>query len=662
MTDKNADEPAAPATAQIRGQHQMMNVDQALDIAGQYHAAGDLDSTQVLCNRIVERWPNQPIALNLLGICAYQLGKPEIAADYFARATRLRPEYTEAHYNLGNALKALSRMDAACASYSRALALNPQHCDAHYNMGNARKAQGRLEEALTHYSQAIAIKPDFADAHNNSGNTLKTQGRLGEAVAAYQSALRSNPDYAAAHYNLGTTLQALERPAEAIAHYQNAIALKPDLAVAHGNLGTALRTLGRLDEALAHYQKAIAIAPGFATAHNNLAALYERSNQLEAAEDSSQRALAIAPDNADSQFIKAILLRRRGNNEEAVRTLKALSAGELSETYAIRRYFELGKLLDASLDSEKAFNYYAQGNLLQARSGVANSFNKDSYLARIAAMRDALKPGWAGKLGQPGLENNGDSPIFLIGFPRSGTTLLEQILDGHPQVQVMEEKRAFASVENAIASMPEAYPLAIADLPETQIRELRALYFQNVDMHFARREGQFFVDKFPLNTEYVPLIKRLFPEAKFILACRHPCDVVLSNFMQYYKLNDAMVNFFSLADTVALYQQVMGLWLQCVELLPLSFHRVSYESLVSNLEAEAGDLFRFLDIDWDASVLDFHSHARQKVLINTPSYEQVTEPVYQSAKDRWRRYEAQLAPFYEDLAPFIQKFGYSIAD
>ena len=131
--------------------------------------------------------------------------------------------------------------------------------------------------------------------------------------------------------------------------------------------------------------------------------------------------------------------------------------------------------------------------------------------------------------------------------------------------------------------------------------------------------------------------------------------------MQYYQLNDAMANFFTLEDAVQLYKQVMGLWLQSVELLPLNFHVVTYESLVSNFESELRDVFTFLDIEWDDAVLDYDAHASQKSMINTPSYEQVTEPIYQSAKYRWQRYRDQLAPYLDELAPFIDKFGYSDA-
>jgi hypothetical protein len=225
----------------------------------------------------------------------------------------------------------------------------------------------------------------------------------------------------------------------------------------------------------------------------------------------------------------------------------------------------------------------------------------------------------------------------------------------------MEEKRIFAPVEAALQEMAGPYPQAISQLAETDIKALRSLYFKTVDRHFTRQSNQQLVDKFPLNIEYLPLIHSLFPGARIILAARHPCDVVLSNFMQYYQLNDSMANFFTIEDTVQLYQQVMQLCLRCIETFPLKTHRIQYEALVSDFDTTARQLFEFLAVDWNDAVVDFHLHAGKKNIINTPSYEQVTQPIYSSASGRWLQYRQQLAPFLDQLGPYIEKLGYSQA-
>jgi len=649
---------AAPQP-QDGGQQQTLNADQALDIAAQYLGAGDLTSAQVLCNRILEKWANHPVAINMLGIIAYHSGNNDDAAGCFSQAINIRPEYADAHYNLGNALKALGRLEEAIPRYLKTLELQPDHFDAHYNLGNTNKALGRPDQALENYQRALQLKPDFSDAHNNSGNVLKTSGKLDQALACYQKAVHYSPDYAVAHYNLGTTLQALDRPAEAIAHYQKAITIRPDLAVAHNNLGTALRVTGRLEEALSHYQQATSLQPGFTSAHNNLAALYERTNQLELAQESNKRALGISPDDADAGFIKALLLRRRGDTDQAITALEALNVDALSENYRARRYFELGKSLDSQGESERAFNAYSRGNLLHSQSAAAAQVDKDRYRSKIGTLHSVLKPEWVRSWTPPVEQRDEPAPIFLVGFPRSGTTLLDQILGSHPRIQVMEERPVWADVERSVQAMPGGYPGALPGLTEVDICGLRQQYLEVVGQHFTLGQGQLFVDKRPMNTEYLPLIKRLFPDASILFACRHPCDVVLSNFMQYYNPNDAMANFFSLEDTVHLYQQMMKLWFECNELLGFNAHTVRYESLVSDLDAELSKLFSFLEVEWDESVLDFHQRAAGKDIINTPSYEQVTRPIYTEAMHRWHNYRQQLEPFMQELEPFLQMLGYA---
>jgi hypothetical protein len=249
--------------------------------------------------------------------------------------------------------------------------------------------------------------------------------------------------------------------------------------------------------------------------------------------------------------------------------------------------------------------------------------------------------------------------VFLVGFPRSGTTLLDQILDGHPRLQVMEEKPALFDIRSTIDTMPGGYPSALASLKETDIQNLRDRYLRNVERHIDRRPGTILVDKLPLNICSIPLIVRLFPNSRIILALRHPCDVVLSNFMQDYKLNDAMANFLTIDSAARFYKRVMGFWLQCVELFPLSVHTIKYEDLVHDFEGEIRNLLRFLDVDWNDAMLDYRRHAQHRRKIVTPSYAQVTEPIYERAKFRWMHYEDYLKPVLKDLQPFIKAFRYA---
>lgn len=234
-------------------------------------------------------------------------------------------------------------------------------------------------------------------------------------------------------------------------------------------------------------------------------------------------------------------------------------------------------------------------------------------------------------------------------------------MDSHPGVQVMEEQPPFYDVATRIAENHDDYPDVITRLNDEDIAEFRELYFRSVDSYFDREPGTFLVDKMPLHIRHIPLIYRMFPKAKIILALRHPCDAVLSNFMQHYKINEAMANFFTLEDAAHCYAQVMSLWQKSASLMPFERHIYKYESLIDDFEGVVRGLLEFLELEWDDAVLEFDKHARQRRGLNTPSYQAVSEPINDPAWYRWKRYEDQLASVMSDLKPFIEAFGYSEA-
>jgi hypothetical protein len=211
----------------------------------------------------------------------------------------------------------------------------------------------------------------------------------------------------------------------------------------------------------------------------------------------------------------------------------------------------------------------------------------------------------------------------------------------------------------AFEDMAQGRENALAELSEAQIAQLRKTYFDEVAHHIELRPGNLLVDKMPLNTVNVHLIWRVFPQAKFILAIRHPCDVCFSCFMQNFRINEAMASFFSLDSAARTYDAVMRTWLEAAARLPLDFHRIRYEDLVADFEGETRALLTFLGVGWDDQVLGHTEHAIRRGTINTPSYHQVTQPIYAHAKFRWKRYASQFAPVMPTLKPYIEYFGYT---
>lgn len=223
----------------------------------------------------------------------------------------------------------------------------------------------------------------------------------------------------------------------------------------------------------------------------------------------------------------------------------------------------------------------------------------------------------------------------------------------------MEEKGAVAAMVNAFLADANDGEEALAELSEEGISRLRQIYFDEVKRHIAISPGTLVLDKMPLNTVGVPVIWRVFPNARFILAIRHPCNVSLSCLMQNFAVNDGMASFFSLEDTAHVYAAVMGAWRKYVDLLPLTYHRIRYEDPIADVEWECRSLLTFLGLAWDDAVLKHTEHARKRGAINTPSYHQVVQPIYQHAMYRWKRYESHFAPVMATLQPFIDYFGYA---
>jgi len=318
----------------------------------------------------------------------------------------------------------------------------------------------------------------------------------------------------------------------------------------------------------------------------------------------------------------------------------------------------LGSLYDRIGQTDKVMSHLNEGKLKTASTADPDGAGRMRFLEKIAQTRS-----WINDRGLINFNTKElmltDTPIFLIGFPRSGTTLLEQILDSHPDLQTMQEKPAAAAMEQAFLTMTGGVPNAVTDLNQQQVDMLRNTYYHEMQRHVERRLDTLLVDKLPLNIVRVPLLWRVFPEARFILVVRHPCDVVLSCLMQSFGNNDAMANFVSLESASELYSKVMEACLDYERCLPLHYHVIHYEHLITNFEVEAKTLLNFLGVGWHEVVLNHTHHAQQRTIIQTPSYHQVTQPIYEHAKYRWMRYEKDFATVIDTLQPFIKHFGYS---
>ncbi|MBN8764380.1 MAG: hypothetical protein BGP20_00475 [Thiobacillus sp. 63-78] len=575
----------------------------------------------------------------------------------FAAVCQAAPTDVESWVMRGLIHRKLGQFSDSETCCHRALQYRPDYAWGYHVMGSALQCQGRMDESLACYRKAIGLAPNYAESHYFLANALREVGGMGEAVASYRQAIKLQPNYVEALCNLGAVLTALGEVQEAAGLLKKALSLRPDAPQIHCNLGQILEREGRFAEALEKYQRAMELDPESLDVQVNVASLLEKTNRLEEAAELVSSMLPHVPDDPALLLVAARLARRENKADEAI----ALLEGALEKNPGLGVvgdiHFLLGQMYDKAGDPERAYFHFIEGNRLVAQ--VAGSYgDQTKFLDRVDKMHAYLVSDLCSLQPAQPIATNTADPVFLLGFQRSGTTLLEQILDSHPGLQSMEEKPTVFALVGAFEEMAQGRESALAELSDDQVSRLREVYFNEVARHVKLQPGSLLVDKMPLNTINAHVIWRVFPQAKFILAIRHPCDVCLSCFMQNFVMNESNAGFISLDNAARVYSEVMQLWQMATRLLPLDYHQIRYEDLVSDFEKETRALLEFLGVGWDDSVRGHTEHAVKRGTIRTPSYHQVTRPIYQDAKYRWKRYAKQFEPVLPVLRPFIDYFGY----
>ncbi len=485
----------------------------------------------------------------------------------------------------------------------------------------------------------LGADPRDVEAWTELGGLMQRAGAIGDAVEAFSAAVEAAPGRAATWFNLGGALFAGGNPAGAEEAWAQATARDPEHARAWCNLGVVRRARGKVADAGEALTRATSLDPKYVLAWANLAAVLEEGNRPEEATAAADRALAMGPGDGLASLVRARLHRRAGELDEAAAAIARGVAGTIGETRA-RARVEEGMIADRQGRTDDAWAAWCDGQAALAASPSARAFPREAYPGLVSAARVA-------PVGDPAPAPSSAAPVFMVGFPRSGTTLTEHLLDAHPGLRTAEE-RAF--LDRALASV--GYPRSFAPAAA------RAAY--DAEIAPLAAPGVRVVDKLPLNLVHVRALAALAPDAHLVVSLRDPRDVVLSCFMQDFVPNAAMVHFDTVENAAALYAKVMGAWLDVRDRLPIPVLEVRYEDLVADLEAQARRLIGFLGLPWDDRVLAYRDVARAKPSL-TPSRQDVTKPIFERAAGRWRRYERHLAPVLPTLAPFAAAFGYEPA-
>lgn len=567
---------------------------------------GRYDQAGAALETLLEQYPGHPRLVHLKGLNLVHLGRTDEGMALLDEVVAHSPEDVAVLVDIGTLLAQQGNMDEARERFQTAVEVAPNYALAHANLGAALVVAKQYARAIPHLERAIALDPGVLDVHLNLAQAYMRTGNFQQAVDALFRALAIDPQSVAVHVNLAQALFRRERHETAEHHARRAIELAPQAGEAWLYLGNTLAASGRMEEAAQTLLKA-ATLPGMA-----LAALARLVNLRKT-----------KPDSPEWQGLQQVAEKADSLPDEARLTLE----------------FTLGKAQDDLGDPDAAFAHYVTGNRLTRK---LHPYDRQPHVDRATRMRALVTPALLTRHAQAGL--TGVAPIFVCGLPRSGTTLMEQMLSRHPDVQAGGEmlavQRAFQASPRLRAVMEERSP--DTDLTDDDFTRLGEEYQAFLHGEGLRRPRV--TDKMPGNQLYVGLLALALPEAKFLIMRRHPLDGLVSNYLQNFGQNQPVST--DLGDLAESWRQFDLNAKHWGSLLPDRVREVSYEALVADPEGQARQVLDFVGLGWHADVLDHTASSRQ---VNTASVAQVREPVYGTSVARWRRYGEHLKPLAEAL-------------
>lgn len=547
--------------------------------------------------------------------------------------------------------------------------LLPSHPDQlvlHSLLGAACLELGDHDAAIESYRAALAIRPRFAKAHNSLGIAYLRSGRPEDAAGSFMRAIDCDPRFAEPRFNLGLVGENRGLLSEAAEQYQQAVRLDPGYGKAWCALAKVSWELGNHDRVVDCYERALVSDARDPAAHRGLVQFLEQSNRHDELREAAARAReALGADHPLVRFHEGVIADVDGDSQSARALLESCGiepADALTLHDERMRMARLTAICDRLDDIGGAMEYAAGANRLSRQSSASKGIDKTRFLAfienRTAYFTAPNVERWRRDEGTASAESS-RQPVFVVGFPRSGTTLMDTVLRGHPGIEVAEESDAVPTMVNGLCGPSDEYLADLGDLPGDAIERARSVYFDALARHVEPSdETQKVVDRFALNSVYAGEIHRVFPDARFILMLRHPADCVLSCYLRTFVESSANDSFHSLEEAAHLYDRVMCLWTQLTELFDLNRIEVRYEDLVADIEQTCRPVLEFMDLPWHPGLMDHEATARSRRFIRTASYNQVTQPLYARATGRWLKYREYLEPVVPVLEPWMERFGY----
>ena len=503
-------------------------------------------------------------------------------------------------------------------------------------IGACYKEIGQLDGSVKMFNIAVSLKPNYAEAYFNLATVLNDLEQKDESVKNYKKAIAIQPNYSDAHNNLGNVLLGLGQIDAAIESLEWAVAYKHDFAEAYNNLGNAFNDYGNSDKAIENYQKAITYNPHYEKAFFNLALVFKDLGRKEDFIINIKKALNLNPNWGHAYYHLSRIKKYKKNDPQINEMIQALKSENISSIDLIGLNFALSKVYEDLEKHDKQFKYLNEANSLRKKE-LNYSIEKDQNL--FSTIKKAFKS-LPETLDIPKSKSNSKRPIFIVGMPRSGTSLVHQILDSHSSVKGVGELNHINNI---------VFPLLKAHREETKncfskndLLSLRKQYLQSPPI--ADLNEMIFVDKMPLNFRHLGFILSSFPEAKIIHMKRNPIATCWSIYKYEFRGNAYSFDQKDIANYYGLYINLMEFW---KKLFPKKILDVCYEDLTISQELETKKILKYCELDWEVNCLDFHTN---NSAVKTTSSMQVRQKMYQGSSEAWRKYEPYLQPLIKGLS------------
>ncbi|MBF0448462.1 MAG: tetratricopeptide repeat protein [Magnetococcales bacterium] len=584
----------------------MTPAEQSIMVAMEHIGAGRHKKAHEICSKVLEEQPMHAPALHIMGLVYFKQRKLDEAIEHISRAVQLEMKNPLYLGNLGEIQRRAGKPKEALISFERALLLMPEFLKAHLGLANTLRDLGRIEEAVARFRLALAIDPRFAPAYHYLGVTFLTEERVRDALPLLRKAVGLNPDYMEAWLSLGSALESDEQTDEALKIFRKILEREPNNILVHNNLGNILKNQGKIDESIEHYRQALAINPDQASAYYNLS-----------------RAKVGSDDAAELKRMEELLEQPRLNSDQKSSI-----------------HFALGKIYDDLGNYDKAFEHFYLGNEMDTRGQPFRPRVHSMVVDRVISVFS--KEFFANRRGM-GSESH--QPVFIVGMPRSGTTLVEQTLASHPEVYGAGELN---HIGHLVASIPDLQG-RLAGYPDSAMLVDAVTACKLGDDYVSRirtvgGDAKRITDKMPGNFLNLGFISLFFSNARIIHCSRESMDSSLSCYFQHFT---QIMPFSKKLEFLGSYQKdylrLMEHWRR---VLPLQMMEVNYKDMVADHEGMTRKILEFLDLDWDDSCLKFHKTERS---VKTASNWQVRQPIYTGSVDRWRHYEKHIGPLVTAL-------------